>query len=249
MAFLLSLADGGIDKILAFEESNKQAAITSPSSSYSSSMSGTSFLASAMVNIVMSASTVVCTGLAVEANRDDFAATCVPSLPPATVATENQAQQQQQQPQPQQGERRLVTIIEGLFSDDLYPEVGGECHGVSRSSQMLHDYVHASNAPMSSPGEVILLGFAVVQVVTRIMTTYALPAANDSAVSPSKCCLLVERLSSSGSSYNSSTQALAFLFISKATVSSLHMRIAPQSLVPPAAAEALRKSMHRVCDR
>ena len=259
IAFLLSLADGGIDKILAFEESNKQTAASSSSSassSFSSSMSGTSFLVSAMVNIVMSASTVVCTGLTVEANRDEFAAACMPSLPLVTAAAAgNQGQQQQQQ----QGDGRLVTIIEDLFSDDLHPVAGGGHYGVSRSSQMLHDHVHASsNAPMSSPGEVILLGFAVVQVVTRLMTTYALPFANASAatvpaVSSSPCCLLVERLSSSSGSYNSSnsgnTQALALLFISKSTISNLHMRMTPQSLVPSVAMESLRKSISRVCDR
>lgn len=253
IAFLLSLADGGIDKILAFEERNKQTAATSSSSSFSSSMSGITFLATAMINIVMSASTVVCTGLAVEANRDEFAAACIPSLPlVTTLATGNQAQQQ-----PQQCDLRLVSILEGIFSDDLHPETGGEHHGISRCSQMLHDHMHASNAPTSSPGEVILLGFAVVQVVTRLMTTYALPAepaaATIPAVSPSQHCLLVERLSSSSSSNNSSNssnaQALALLFISKSTVSNLHMRITPQSRVPSGSVEALQKSMYRVCDR
>ena len=256
IAFLLSLADGGIDKILAFEERDKQTTATSSSSSsssFSSSISGTSFLATAMINIVMSASTVVCTGLAVEANREEFAAACIPSLPlVTTLAIGNQAQQQ-----PQQGDGRLISIVEGLFSDDLYPETGGGHHGISRSSQMLHDHMHSSNAPTSSSGEVILLGFAVVQVVTRLMTTYALPAAPAAAtistVSPSQYCLLVERLSSSGSSYNSSnssnTQALALLFLSKSTVSSLHMRITPRSRVPSGSVEALQKSMCRVCDR
>jgi hypothetical protein len=197
-------------------------------------MSGSSFLASAMINIVMSASTIVCAGLAVEANRDDFA----------------------QQQQPQQSATRLFSIIEGLFSDDLHPVVEGEHHhGVSCSSQMLHDHVHASNAPILSPGDVILLGFAVVRVATRLMTTYALPtpanvfASTFSAASPNQCCLHVERLSSSGSISNSSNP-LALLFISKSTASSLHMRLTPQSLVSGSVAvEALRKSMFRVCDR
>ena len=137
------------------------------------------FISTALINIAISASAVVCGALAVEANRDDYVAA--------------------------HGRTKLVGIVEALCNDSdggilppppppPPPPPSSATATTTRSRtqallQRLHDCVYASPTPLAA-GDVVLLGSALVNLVIRLTLTYSLPsvaAAGDSA------CVYVDR--------------------------------------------------------